>query len=282
MAWRESRAGRRRLWLLTGAVSAGVAALVAINSFTQNLRTSVAAQAKALLGADLGLTSRAPFTPRVDALIDSLIAPDTGQGRTAGRRALEVSFAAMAFVPRTQGVRLVQVRAVDGDFPFYGSITTEPAGLWRELQRRDGTLVDPALLAVLGARIGDTLALGNARLPILGTVLNVPGDVGVTSAFGPRVYIPGRSLERTGLLRFGSRAEYAAFVQLPAGVPAQPIREKYRNPLRAERIGILSSSSASSTPSRCSAASARPRSKSSRSTCSRHWPWERSAAPWAP
>ena len=41
MAWRESRAGRRRLWLLTGAVTAGVAALVAINSFTQNLRTSV-------------------------------------------------------------------------------------------------------------------------------------------------------------------------------------------------------------------------------------------------
>jgi len=48
MAWREARAGRRRLWLLTGAVTAGVAALVAINSFTVNLRTSVAEQAKAI------------------------------------------------------------------------------------------------------------------------------------------------------------------------------------------------------------------------------------------
>ena len=238
MAWREARAGRRRLWLLTGAVSAGVAALVAINSFTQNLRTSVAAQAKALLGADLSLTSRTPFQPRVDALIDSLIAPDTAQGRAAGRRALEVSFAAMAFVPRTQGVRLVQVRSVEGEFPFYGEITTEPAGLCRELQRREGTLVDPALLAVLGARVGDTLSLGNARFPILGTVLNVPGDVGVASAFGPRVYIPGASLARTGLLQLGARAEYAAFVQLPAGVLAQPIRETYRDPLRAERVGI--------------------------------------------
>lgn len=238
MAWREARAGRRRLWLLTGAVTAGVAALVAINSFTQNLRTSVAEQAKALLGADLSISGRTAFSPRVDALIDSLIAPDSATQRAAGRRALQVSFAAMAYVPKTAGVRLAQVRAIDGEFPFYGEITTEPAGRWPELLTTDGALVDPALLAALGARVGDTLALGNARLPILGTVLNVPGDVGVMSAFGPRIFIPARTLDRTGLLRFGSRAEYAAFIQLPAGVVAQPIREKYLMPLRAERVGI--------------------------------------------
>ena len=38
MAWRESRGARRRLGLLTGAVAAGVAALVAVNSFAANLR----------------------------------------------------------------------------------------------------------------------------------------------------------------------------------------------------------------------------------------------------
>ena len=238
MAWREARAGRRRLWLLTGAVTAGVAALVAINSFTVNLRTSVAEQAKAILGADLSITARAPFSPRVNALIDSLIAPDSGAGGSPGRRALQVSFAAMAYVPRTAGVRLVQVRAIEGDFPFYGEITTDPAGRWRALGRRDGALVDPALLAALGGAIGDTLALGNARFPIIGTVLNVPGDVGVMSALGPRVYIPARTLPRTGLLRYGSRAEYAEFLQLPAGVLAQSVRDKYRDPLRTERAAI--------------------------------------------
>jgi len=238
MAWREARAGRKRLWLLTGAVTAGVAALVAINSFTQNLRTSVAEQAKALLGADLSFSARATFTPRIEALIDSLIAPDSVAKRGPGRRALQVSFAGMAYVPRTAGVRLVQVRAIEGDYPFYGAITTDPAGRWPELGKSDGALVDPALLAALGASVGDTLALGNARFPILGTVLNVPGDVGVMSAFGPRVYIPARTLERTGLLRFGSRAEYEAFLQLPPGVLAQPIREKYRMPLRAERVTL--------------------------------------------
>jgi putative ABC transport system permease protein len=238
MAWRESRSGRRRLWLLTGAITAGVAALVAINSFTQNLRTSVAEQARALLGADLSITGRAAFSPRVESLIDSLIAPDSAARRPAGRRALQVSFAAMAYVPRTTGVRLVQVRATEGDYPYYGEISTDPAGRWRALSREDGALVDPTLLAALGAHLGDTLALGDARLPILATVLNVPGDVGAASAFGPRVFIPARMLERTGLLRFGSRAEYAAFVQLAPGIQAQPIREKYRVPLRRERVGI--------------------------------------------
>jgi putative ABC transport system permease protein len=238
MAWRESRSGRRRLWLLTGAITAGVAALVAINSFTQNLRTSVAEQAKSLLGADLSITSRQKFSPRIEGLIDSLIAPDSAANRPSGRRAMQVSFPAMAYVPRTSGVRLVQVRAVEGGYPFYGEITTLPAGRWRALSATDGALVDPALLTALGAQVGDTLALGEARFVILGTVLNVPGDVGVATAFGPRVYIPGRMLPATGLLRFGSRAEYAAFLQLAPGVQAQPIREKYRQPLRAERAGI--------------------------------------------
>ncbi len=238
MAWRESRSGRRRLWLLTGAVTAGVAALVAINSFTQNLRTAVAEQARALLGADLSITTGKAFSPRVEALLDSLIAPDSAAHRPAGRRALQVSFAGMAYVPKTTGVRLVQVRAMEGEYPFYGAITTLPAGRWASLQREDGALVEPALLTALGAKMGDTLALGEGRFPILGTVLNVPGDVGAMSAFGPRVFLPGRTIERTGLLRLGSRAQYEAFVQLAPGVDAQRITEKYRPALRAERVSI--------------------------------------------
>lgn len=147
MAWRESRAGRRRLWLLTGAVTAGVAALVAINSFTQNLRTSVAAQARALLGADLAFHSGKALPPAVNALLDSLIVPGP-DGRT-GRRALQISFVGMAYVPRTPGVRLVQVRAIEGGYPFYGAISTEPAGRWQRLAEADGVLVDPVLLSAL-------------------------------------------------------------------------------------------------------------------------------------
>lgn len=239
MAWRESRAGRRRLWLLTGAVTAGVAGLVAINSFTQNLQTAVAEQARALLGADLSFSSRQRFSDRVEALFDTLTAGDSARGRPAGQVARVTSFAGMAYVTRTAGTRLVQVRGVEGGYPFYDEIVTSPAGQWTALRRSGGgALVDPTLLSVLGARLGDTLALGLGRFPIVATVLNVPGDVGVAAAFGPRVFIPGADLDTTGLLRFGSRAEYEAFVQLPVSAEAQRIAGDYRQTLRADRVRV--------------------------------------------
>ena len=58
MAWREGRAARRRLAFLTAAIAIGVAALVAINSFTDNLARSVEEQSRALLGADLVVSTR--------------------------------------------------------------------------------------------------------------------------------------------------------------------------------------------------------------------------------
>ena len=43
-----------------------------------------------------------------------------------------------------------------------------------------------------------------------GTLGNVPGDAGITAVIGPRIYISEKWIESTGLLKFGSRAEYDA------------------------------------------------------------------------
>jgi len=230
MAWREGHAARRRLSLLTGAVAAGVAALVAINSFTVNLTDSVAAQSRALLGADLSISSRRPFTGRALALVDSLAASDSVARVT--------SLAAMAYVPRTTGVRLVQVRALEPRYPFYGEIVTRPAGLWPRLAEGGIALVDPTLLPALGAEVGDTLSLGEAAFVIAGTVDNFPGTVAIASAFGPRVYIGAADLARTGLVQFGARVEYHAYVRLADPGRADGLNEAYRDTMRQERASI--------------------------------------------
>ncbi len=228
MAWREGRAAARRLLLLTVAVAAGVGALVAINSFTDNLRESVARQAQALLGADLAFQSRQTFSPRVDSLIDSL----------GGSESRTVTFGAMTYVGRTSGARLAQATAVTGTYPFYGEIVTNPAGAWTELQRGRNTVVDPSLLAALGAEVGDSLAVGEAAFAIIGTIVSVPGDVGIRSAFGPRIFLAGQYLDETELLGFGARAEYEAYLQLPPGSDPQALAEHYRPELRPERVRI--------------------------------------------
>ncbi len=229
MAWRETRAEAGHLALLLGAVAIGVAALVATNSFTANLQDSVRLQARALLGADLGFSSRRPFSPAVEAVLDSL--PAAGTARLT-------NFPAMAYVARTTGTRLVQASAVDGPFPFYGEIKTAPSSAWAALQQGRHAVVDPALLPALRAQVGDSLVLGEARFLITGTLENLPGEVGVRTAFGPRVFIPARYLAETKLLGFGSQAERQAFVKLREGVSAQALAQKLRPSLNAQQVRV--------------------------------------------
>ncbi len=231
MAAREVRASPRRLLLLTASVAVGVAALVAINSFTANLRDSVRRQAQALLGADLSLESRQPLPTVAERLIDTLVSRGAEEARVT-------NFSAMGYVPRTDGTRLVQVAAISGRYPFYGEIRTDPAPAWSAMQGDRHAVVDPALLAALQARMGDTLALGEARFIITGTVVSAPGNVGLRAAFGPRVYIPARYLQETGLLGFGARAEYEAYLRLPGSIAAQSIAKERGPTLRAERVRV--------------------------------------------
>jgi putative ABC transport system permease protein len=228
LAWRESRFVRRRLFLFLSAISLGVAALVAVQGFSANLAAGVREQARALLGADLQLSSRQPFGEGTEALLDSLARAGVPVSRAVG-------FVSMAQVPRTEGTRLVQVRAVEGGFPYYGTIDTRPAGRWESLGAGRNVLVDPALLIALDAAVGDTLALGLGRFQISGALDRVPGDIEMASAFAPRIYIPFGYVEETGLLEVGSRVDYEAFLQLPAGAVERLVAAN-RPLLREERV----------------------------------------------
>lgn len=224
LAWRESRTARRRLLLYMSSISLGVAALVAIDSFAANVQGSIAEQSRALLGGDINLRARQEFTPAADSLLDSLAAAGVPSARIT-------SFASMASVPRSGGVRLAQVRAVSEGYPYYGEVLTEPSGRWAELQRGPHAYVDPSLLIGLDAQVGDTLVIGFARFVIRASLLNVPGDPGIAATIGPRVFIPDRYLPETQLLGFGSRVEYEAVVRLPDGTrPAvwvAPLRPRF-------------------------------------------------------
>ncbi len=228
LSWRESRFARRRLLLFLSSITLGVGALVATQSFAANMAQGVREQARGFLGADLSITSNRPFGPKTTALLDSLQAARVPVARVT-------AFASMALAERTGGARLAQVRATEPGYPFYGDIVTAPANAWGRLHSGRNALVDPALLTALDARVGDVVALGETRFTIIGTLEKVPGSVGVGALFAPRVYIPARYLEETQLIRFGSRADYEAYVRTPA-VQAEAVVDGHAAALRGERV----------------------------------------------
>jgi putative ABC transport system permease protein len=215
------------------AISLGAAALVAIDSFAENVNHSVRDQSRALLGGDLSFRSRRPFSDQQKAILDSL-------ARTTGARySRVVTFPSMALVPRTGATRLSQIRAVSDNYPFYGQITTNPAGQWSALQRGPNALVDPSLLAALNARLGDTLNLGYAKFRIIGTLKSVPGTPGVAEIIGPRVFIAERYVALTQLLVFGSTAEYTIQARLPEGQNAIKAVKPFRKKLEKLRVQVM-------------------------------------------
>ncbi len=222
LAWRESRTARRRLLLYMSSISLGVAALVAIDSFSTNIIQSVKEQSRAMMGGDLTFNSSKPLTPAIDSLIDSL-------SRNGIEFARMTTFPSMAVVPRTAGTRFAQVRGVTENYPFYGTIVTEPLGQWQELHKGANAIVDPSVLTTLNARVGDTLRLGFGTFTIIATVKDAPGAAGIAEAFGPRIYIPARYVAETQLLVFGSTADRSVIARLPPNIDP----DKFIGPLRA-------------------------------------------------
>ena len=207
MAWRDSRRNRSRLLLFVSSIILGIAALVAIYSLGDNMRREIDNQAAALLGADLEISGNKepgePFKKRV-ALLGS-------------QRSEERSFTSMIYFPKSAGSRLVQVRALGGDFPYYGELETLPATAGRSFRSRQSALVDQTLLLQFGAAAGDSVRVGNTMFAIEGSLLGAPGQTGLSASVAPVVYIPLRYLAATGLSQKGSRISYKYFFRFQPG-----------------------------------------------------------------
>jgi len=200
MAWRDAKASRVRLLLFMASIILGIAAVVSIQLFSTNLKDNIQRQSKALMGADYIIDTRQVPTERAQTIIDSL-KPD----------ASEVNFMSMVAFPKNGGTKLVKVRGLEGDFPFYGTIETQPALAAATYQETGGALVDATLLLQFNIKPGDSIKVGHIKLPIIGALKAIPGSTAISTSVAPPIIIPYRFIKDTELLQFGSRKEYQYF-----------------------------------------------------------------------
>ena len=114
----------------------------------------------------------------------------------------------MVYFPKSKGTRLIQVRALEGAFPYYGKLATEPAGVGKTFQKGRFALADQTLMMQFGAEVGDSLKIGKVMFQIKGKLLQAPGQNGITASVAPVVYIPLAYIDSTELIQKGSRVNY--------------------------------------------------------------------------
>lgn len=200
MAWRDAKASKVRLLLFMSSLILGIAAVVAIQQFSANLKSNIKTQSKAMMGADYIIDSRQTPTERAQEIIDSL-----------QPAAYEVNFVSMAAFPQTGDTKLVKVRGLEGAFPFYGVMETSPKNANKTYQKNGAALVDATLMLQFNIAVGDTIKIGKLSLPIAATLESMPGSTAIAASIAPSVIIPHHLVEKTELLQLGSRKEYQYF-----------------------------------------------------------------------
>ncbi len=225
LAWRETRGAWRHFGYFFACITLGVSALVGVGSFADSLERTVARSAKSLMGGDVEIRSTQPLP--VDAT--TLIAESRGGGAQV-TRVRELVAMAQSGPSRTQ---LVELKAVEPGYPFYGALVTDPARPLPALIGDGRALVHESLLARLGLRVGDPLRVGDADLTISGVIVKEPDRAVGVFSLGPRVLIAAADLDRTGLIRPGSRVRYRTLFRLPDGHDAQAFRDRLAEGLPA-------------------------------------------------
>ncbi len=228
MAWRDTRASRRRLLLFSLAIVLGVAALVAVGSLRDNLRLAIEVQTKSLLGADLTVNSRSQFPAEVEQYFAGL----------GEERAREISFNSMLILPPAGGAtRLVQVRAIEGGFPFYGEFDTVPADARGSLRGGMNAVLEESLMIQFNLKPGDKVRLGTTEYTVAGGLRAIPGEATAVATMAPRVFVPLSTVGGTGLLQPGSLARHRMYFKFNPAFDVEALERSLRERFSEYRLG---------------------------------------------
>lgn len=200
---REIRSSWRRLLFFFLCIALGVGSVVALRSLIGNLTQAVASDARALMTADLEISSGGEFSPTDVERITSVIkASDivTGEDRVTTTSAMTRPAA-----PANPNSAFIELKGIEPQFPLVGDFfLTSGERFDHSLLENNGIVVAQILLEDLDVKIGDTLRIGDADLVIRGAFDEEPGG---SSGFriGARVFVARHVFESAGIAQNASR-----------------------------------------------------------------------------
>ncbi|MDH5497212.1 MAG: ABC transporter permease [Nitrospira sp.] len=247
MAWRETRAAWRHFLYFLVCIAIGVGALTGVSLFGTQVERTVTKEARGLLGGDLEIRLSRPISPNGQEVLDSL----SERGIVLTHVSELVAMAARA-EPTTVGqpTQIVELKAIESEYPLYGSLRVEPDTDVRELLRRQdracsglacfGVVVQESLLIRMGLSVGDQLKIGQAQFVINGVVRTEPDRMANAFSLGPRVLMSQEGLHAAELIKVGSRVRERYLLKTPSHTPPEPLLYELRARLTSESARVSS------------------------------------------
>src|SRR5258707_250010 len=153
---REIRSSWRRLLFFFLCIALGVGSVVALRSLIQNLTKVVGNDARALMTADVEVSSTNDFSPSDVSKIEEVV----GRFPIVEARNETISTASMArpIDPANESLEFIELKGIEPPFPLVGTFTLssgEPFDF--KLLDNKGAVIAKVLLEQLKVKVGDRL-----------------------------------------------------------------------------------------------------------------------------
>ena len=181
LAWKEISNNYKFSLFFVLNLSIGLIGFIALDSFKHSIDQHLVNNSKAILTADVQISSRFPLTDVETGFAEDILAAPFESTD-------QVAFLSM--VAANSNSRMSQLIAIEEAFPFYGDILLEGSGSVLQSDARQQLLggnnvwVARDLMVLLGLEVGDSLKIGAQSFTIQDVILEDPSStISVMTSF---------------------------------------------------------------------------------------------------
>jgi putative ABC transport system permease protein len=199
--------------LLFATLLLGTLGLVGISVVSSEVQEKLRQSANELLTSDVAVSARRELSPAEQTALRKVFAAHPH------RHYKIIDIYSMVADVRTGASRLVEIRATEDGFPYYGHLETDGARF-----TRGRLFISKDLRDLWNVGPGVALKVGTVALAVDGVVTRDSSQGLRGFSLAPRIYFPLRRLAETGLLRPGATGSFAYHYKL-AAPSAEALRE---------------------------------------------------------
>ncbi len=194
----EIRAGKMTVIMLALVLAVSSATIISV--FSQRLDSAMLNKSSELLGADLRLLSREE------------ISKDWYQQAQVLGLETTTTLEFPSVVLLGEEMALAAVKAVDQGYPLKGQLATKKNSALEEGPASGKVWLEPRLLALLNAELGDVIEVGAITLEVAAEIINESDRAGNFYSLSPRLMMNLQDVAAAKLVQPGSRVSWRMLV----------------------------------------------------------------------